>query len=106
MSRAGEEMMLELHQLLNKQGLVSTAAKKDDDDKKDEKKEEAKKEEEDKKDEKKEDKKDKKASVMMGVIQDLVKLAEELDDAGAEEASLAVDDALKTIVDSLETPEE
>jgi hypothetical protein len=119
MSRAGEEMILELAGLLSTE-TVKTAAKKDDDkDKKDEKKDEklcakcGKKDcpcgckgdadkckcPEKDKDDKKEDKK---ASVMMSVLQDLVKLAGELDDIGAEEASGLVDDALKVIVDGLE----
>lgn len=112
MSRAGEEMILELASLLNTD-TVKTAAKKDDD--KDDKKPckcgkkdckcgcegdsdkcKCKKEEA-----KKDEKKDKKASVMMGVLQNLVKLAGELDEMGAEEASGLVDDALKSIVDNL-----
>lgn len=108
MSRAGDEMILELASLLGTE-TVKTAAKKDDkdekkEDKKDEKKEE-KAEKEDKKDDKedkKDDKKEKEASVMMSVVQDLVKLAGELDDIGAEDASSLVDDALKVIVDGLE----
>ena len=109
MSRAGEEMMLELANLLGSD-VVKTAAKKDDDDKekKDDKKEKAE-EKEDKekaekkeKDDKKKEKEDKKASVMMNVINDLVKLAEELDEVGAEEASGLVDDALRVIVNNLE----
>lgn len=114
MSRAGEEMILELAGLLGTD-TVKTAAKKDDDkdDKKDkkeekaEKKEKEDKEKKDKKDKEKKDKekKDKKASVMIGVLQSLVKLAGELDEMGAEEASSLVDDALKVIVDGIKTEE-
>ena len=50
----------------------------------------------------KKDKKKKKAETMMAVVQDLVKLANELDAAGAEEASGLVDDALKVIIENLE----
>lgn len=114
MSRSGDEMMLALAGLLNKQDAkVVTAAKKDDDkddkkeekdDKKDDKEDDKdEKKEEDKKDKKddKEDKKDKKASVLMGVLNQLTKLASELDDAGADEASAVVDAALRTIVKDL-----
>lgn len=52
---------------------------------------------------KKEDKKpDKKSFVMTGVLENLVKLAGELDDIGADEASNMVDEALKIIVKNLE----
>lgn len=115
MSRAGEEMILALAGLLGTE-TVKTAAKKDDDkdDKKDkakEKKEKAKEKEEKEKaekkekDDKKKEKEDKKASVMLGVLQNLVKLAGELDEMGAEEASGLVDDALKVIVDGLDEEE-
>ncbi|KKM65176.1 hypothetical protein LCGC14_1493930 [marine sediment metagenome] len=113
MSRAGEEMILALAGLLGTE-TVKTAAKKDDDkdDKKDkakakEKKDKAKEKEEKEKaekkekDDKKKEKEDKKASVMFGVLQNLVKLAGELDEMGADEASILVDDALKVIVDGL-----
>lgn len=107
MSRSGDEMMLELHNLLNKQGLVSTAAKKDDDkeDKKDDKDEKdlppfMKKKEDDKdeKKDKKDDDKKKKKAVVLGVLHELTKLASELDEAGADDASSAVDEALRVIV--------
>lgn len=105
MSRAGEEMVLELATLLDNP-VMKTAAKDDEkDEKKEDKKEEDKKEEkkEDEKDEKEEKKEDKKeASVMVRVLQDLVKLASELDEIGADDASGLVDDALKVIVDNLE----
>jgi len=110
MSRSGEEMMLELATILGT--MQKTAAKKDEDDKKEDKKEEKedKKEEddEDKEDKKEEDdkKEDKKASVMMGVVSSLVKLANELDEVGAEEASSLVDEALQVIVKNLEKPAE
>lgn len=118
MSRAGEEMILALAGLLGTE-TVKTAAKKDDDkdDKKDkakekkekakekEEKEKAEKAEKKEKDDKKKEKEDKKASVMLGVLQNLVKLAGELDEMGAEEASGLVDDALKVIVDGLDEEE-
>jgi len=105
MSRAGEEMILELAKLMGT-NTVKTAAKKDDKDekkdKKEEKEEKAEKKEKKEKDDKKEKKEDKKASVMMNVINNLVKLADELDEAGADEASSLVDDALRVIVKNLE----
>lgn len=111
MSRAGEEMILELANLLGTD-VVKTAAKEDDDKEKKEKakekkekaneKEEKEKAEKKEKDDKKKEKEEKKASVMMNVINDLVKLAEELDEVGAEEASSLVDDALRVIVQNLE----
>ena len=102
MSRSGDEMILQLASLLST-STVKTAAKKDEEkeDKKEDKKEEAK-EKKDKKKDKKEEKEEKKASLIMGLVQDLVKLAGDLDDAGAEEASALVDDALRSIVDGLE----
>jgi len=100
MSRNGDEMMLELATLL---GAMQKTAGKKDDDKDEEKKEESKKDEEKKDDEKKKDgKKDKKADVMMNVVSSLVKLAGELDELGAEEASSLVDDALRVIVKNIE----
>jgi hypothetical protein len=125
MSRAGEDMVRELAKLLG-DDLTKTAAKKEKEekdekkeDKKEEKKEkcekcdkeecECKKEKkEDKKDEKKEDKKEKKdkkkkkAEVLVGVVNDLVKMANELDAAGASEAASLVDDALQVIMKGLE----
>jgi hypothetical protein len=107
MSRSGDEMMLELAGLLGT--LEKTAAKKDDkDEEKDEEKKEkaeekAEKDEEKKeKAEKKKDKKKKKADVMMHVVSSLVKLASELDELGAPEASSLVDDALRVIVKNIE----
>jgi hypothetical protein len=119
MSRTGNEMINELSKLLGSE-MVKTAAEKED--KKEEKekakeeKEEAKAEEkaakEEEKAEKKEekekgkkdkkDKKKKKAEVMMGVINDLVKLANELDASGADDASGLVDDAIKVIMENIE----
>lgn len=112
MSRYGDEMVAELASLLNKHGagLDKTAAKKEDkeekEDKKDKKEEKEKAEKEEKaekKEEKKEkaDKKKKKAEFMAGVLDNLVKLAEELDAAGAGEAASLVDDALKVIVKNI-----
>jgi len=115
MSRSGDEMMLELHNLLSKQGLMVTAAKEDDekDDDKDDKKlppfMKKKDDKEDKKDKKKEDKKDdkkKKKAVVLGVLQELTKLATELDEAGADDASSAVDEALRVIVRDLQAETE
>ncbi len=115
MSRYGDEMVAELANLLNKHGvgLDKTAAKKEEkEDKKEDKKEEkAEKKEEkaDKKEDKKEEKaekkekakKKKKAEFMSEVLSNLVKLAEELDAAGAEEAASLVDDALQVIVKNI-----
>jgi hypothetical protein len=100
MSRSGDEMILELASLLNT-STVKTAAKKDEEKEEKKEKKEKAKEKEGKK-EKKEDKEEKKASLIMGLVQDLVKLAGELDEAGAEDASALVDDALRSIVDGLE----
>jgi len=104
MSRSGEEMMVELAGLLNNSKIVATAAKKDDDDKKEKKEEkkECKKCKCDPCECDKKDKKDKKeAEAVMGVINDLVKLAGDLDALGEDKASAAVDDALKVIVEGL-----
>jgi len=112
MTRSGDEMILELAASL---GFNKTAAKKDEEDK------ECKKCkcdpcECDKKDkkckkckcdpcecDKKEDKKKDKKEATMRVLHGLKKLAEELDEIGADEASHLVDDALKVIVDNLKT---
>ena len=128
MSRYGDEMIQDLAKLLNVDELTKTAEKKEDkkEDKKDEKKckecdkepceckkeenkEDKKEEKEPKKDEKKEkkepkkdDKKKKKAEVMFGIVTDLVKLANDLDDQGATEASDIIDDALKAIMNTLD----
>jgi len=108
MSRAGDEMILELATLLGTD-TVKTAAKKDEKKEKKEEKEkdekEDKKEKKEEKEDKKEDKEKKKASLMAGVLQDLVKLATELDELGAEEASSLVDDALRVIVDNIKAEE-
>jgi len=126
MSRSGDEMINNLVKLLDVD-LVKTAAKKEDkkeekeekkeekDEKKEEKKcekcgkekcecKEEKKEDkkEEKKEDKKEDKKKKKSEVLFGVINELVKLANELDEAEAVEASNLIDDALQAIVKNLE----
>jgi len=125
MSRYGDEMVAELANLLNKHsvGLDKTASEKEKEEKckKCEKepckceelkeKEEAKeakeeaaeeaKEEKAKKDKAKKDKKKKKAEFMSSVLSNLVKLAEELDAAGADEAASLVDDALKVIVKNI-----
>lgn len=126
-TRMGNEMILELAGILGADSLNKTAAKKDDgncdgcgkpsqfckkddcgkDDKEDKKdkddkddKDEDKKE--DKKDDKKEDKKDDdKKEAVMDVLNGLSKLASDLDEMGADDASSAVDDALKIIVQNL-----
>lgn len=122
MSRMGDELILELAASLG--GLNKTAGKDKDDkeDKKDKKDDkcpgcgkpsqfctkkdcgkEDKKDKKDSKDKKdKKDKKDAKKEAVMSVISGLSKLAGELDDLGAEEASSLVDDALKVIVQNLE----
>ena len=111
MSKMGDELILELAASLG--GLNKTAAK-DDDDKKDDKKDEKedkkdekedKKDDDDKKDDKKDDDKDdkddKKKEAVMYVLNGLSKLAGELEDLGAEEASNLVDDALQVIVNNV-----
>lgn len=108
MTRAQNEMIQKLASLLGPSE-VKTAAKKDDDkeDKKDEKcckcgKEDCKcgcKGDADKcKCEPKDEDKKKKAEVIVAVMNDLVKLADGLDDIGAGKASDMVDDALKHVV--------
>ena len=100
--RTSDEIMYGLSAILNQ--LEKTAAKKED---KEEEKDEDKKDEdkkEDKEEEKDEDKKEKakkKAAVLMSVVTGLQKLATELDEAGAEVASSAVDDALRIIVENM-----
>ena len=106
MTRAGDEMILQLASLLGTDTVKTAAKKKEDkkeekEDKKDEKKEEEEEKEDDKDEKKKEEKKEKKASVMSSVLKDLVKLASELDELGAEEASDLVDDALRSIVQNI-----
>jgi len=106
----GDELAVELATLLEKQGLgVKTAAKKEEKDEKKEEKKEEKEPKKEEKDEKKEEKKDKKkdekkkkGALMLEVVNSLAKLATELDEAGAEEASSLVDDALRVIVRNLE----
>ena len=123
MSRSGDEMIHNLAKLLDVE-MTKTAAKKEDkkeekEEKKEDKKEEKKcekcgkekceckeekkedKKEEPKKEEKK-DKKKKKAEVLFGVINELVKLANELDEAEAVEASNLIDGALQVIVKNLD----
>jgi hypothetical protein len=110
MSRSGDEMVLELAKILNA-GMDKTAAKKDkkeeekepkgkkpDDEEVDE--EDTSDEEEGKEDKPKKDKK--KAKAMLGVVNDLVKLANDLDSAGANEASSLVDEALQIILKELD----
>lgn len=128
MSRMGDELIMELAAQLG--GFNKCAAKKDDDDK-DEKKKDEKKEDKkcaecgkkdcgcgcdgdtDKckckakdKDDKKDKKDDKKKDAVLSVLNGLSKLAGELDEIGAEEASSLVDDALKVIVNNLEEDQE
>ena len=50
-------------------------------------------------------KKKKKAELMSAVLNNLVKLAEELDASGADDAASLVDDALKVIVKNLKDSE-
>lgn len=127
MSRAdGNDMIRELLRLNGTDTVVKTASEKED--KKEEKKEDKKEEKccekcgkekceckedkkEDKKEEKKEDKKEdkkdkkskkKKAEVMLGVINELVKLANDSDASGADEAASLVDDALQIIMKNVE----
>jgi ABC-type Zn2+ transport system substrate-binding protein/surface adhesin len=104
MTRLGDEMILELAASLG--GMEKTAAKKDEkeekEDKKDDKEKKDEKEEKEDKDDKKEDKKDKKKDAVMDVLNGLSKLAADLDEAGADEASSLVDDALRVIVNNLE----
>ena len=115
MSKYGNEMISDLANLLNKHsGLDKTAAKKDDkkEDKEEAKKEKEKEKEKAKKEKEKEDAKKekekakakakkKKKAELSGLLNNLVKLAEELDAAGSEEAASLVDDALKVIVKSI-----
>lgn len=96
MSKFGNEMVAELANLLNKQevGLDKTAAKKEMKEKAEEKEEKADKKEKAKA-------KKKKKSDFESLLNNLVKLAEELDASGAEEAASLVDDALKVIVKNI-----
>ena len=110
----GDEFILNLAASLK--GFDKTAAKDDDKDDKNDKKDKEdkkkkdeedkkKKDEEDKKkkdeDKKKKDKKDDKKASVMEVINGLSKLAGVLDEMGADDASDAVDDALRIIVKNL-----
>lgn len=98
MTRAGDEMIHVLATLLDT-NTIKTASKKDkeeDVEKKDNGKDKKKE-----KDDEKDEKKDKKASVIVSVVNDLVKIANDLDNAGAQEASDLVDDALKIILDKI-----
>jgi len=106
MSKSGEEMIQGLASLLDK-NLAKTAAKKDD--KKDKPCKCGKKDcgcgckgDAEKCKCKGDKKTEKKSSVMVGVLRHLVKLASELDDIGADEASSLVDSALKVIVKNIE----
>jgi hypothetical protein len=99
MSRSGDDMVRELTKLLGNDSVVKTASTKEE-----EKKELCKKcdkedcacDGEEKKDT------EKKASVLLSVVNDLTKLATELDEAGADVASGLVDDALQIIVKNLQ----
>jgi len=125
-TRMGNEMILELAAKLGGTAdMNKTAAKKDDDDKDKDK-------DEDKKDDKKDDdkdekgkgcpecegkltfgkcfsddcskskKKDKKDAAVMDVLNGLSKLASDLDEMGADDASAAVDEALQVIVRNIQ----
>lgn len=96
MSRATDEIIMDLAEALG--GMEKFAAKKEEKEEKEDKKEE--KEEKEEKAEKKEkkEKDKKKAEAVMDIVNSLAKLAGELDEMGAEEASSLVDDALKVIV--------
>jgi hypothetical protein len=106
MSRNSDEIVMELAAALG--GMEKLAAKKEE-------KEEPKKDKKEEKEEKKEDKKDKKeekdekdkkkAKALMEIVNGLAKLASELDEMGAEDASSLVDDALKVIVYNIEDEE-
>lgn len=102
-STMGDEMILNLAARLGASDLSKTAAKKDDDDK--DEKDEDKKDEKDKEDKDDKDEKDngndKKAAVM-DVLNGLSKLASELDEIGADDASAAVDEALRVIVHNIQ----
>lgn len=104
MTRLGDEMILELAASLNA-SMNKTAAKKDKEEKKEECEEcgeEKCKCKEEKKDEKKDDKKGKKKdAAVMNILSGLSKLAGDLDEASADEASSLVDDALKIIVNKI-----
>lgn len=113
MSRMGDEFILELAASLEA-GLNKTAAKKKED-KEEEKEDKEEKcpeckcdpcecEKEEKKDKKK--KKDDKKDATLYIVHGLSKLASELDEMGAEEASSLVDDALKVIVQKIQDQKE
>jgi len=105
MTRMGDEMILALAASLET-GINKSAAKKEKECKECEcdpcecEKEEEKEDKEDKKEKK--DKKDKKASAAY-IVSSLYKLANELDDMGADEASSLVDDALRVIVKNMKS---
>jgi hypothetical protein len=94
MSRAGDEMILELA------AIMKTAAKKKEDMPEDKPKDKKKEDmpEDKPKDKKKEDDKKKKACVMANILNDLVKIANVLDESGATEASDLVDEALQIVL--------
>jgi hypothetical protein len=103
MSKFGNEMVAELANLLNKHevGLGKTAAKKEMKEEKSDKKEKAEDKEEKADKKEKSKSKKKKKSDFENLLNNLVKLAEELDASGAEEAASLVDDALKVIVKNI-----
>jgi hypothetical protein len=102
MSRSGDEMIFELAAMLK------TAGKKTDEEceesKKDKKepKEPEEKEEEKKTEKPKSKKKSKKATVLSSVLNDLVKMANSLDEVGAQDASNLIDDALQVILKNVQ----
>jgi uncharacterized protein YwgA len=97
MSKYGDEVMFELAKLLEQQdALTKTAAKKE--------KVEAVEDEEEK-EEKKKPKKKKHKKAFADVLNNLVKLAAELDAAGAKEAADLVDDALNILVSNAKKDE-
>lgn len=100
MSKPDNEFILNLAAKL--QGLEKTAAKKQKDEDGDEKEKDKDDEDEEKEDKKKKPKKPKKKeSNINNILNGLIKIAEELDEMGAEDGSSAVDDALKVIVNNL-----
>lgn len=94
-TRMGDEMILELAARLGSPDMNKTAAKEDDDEKEKKDKEEVKEEEEDKKD-----------ACIITVLNGLSKLASELDEMGADDASSAVDEALRIIVQNIQKEKE
>lgn len=76
----------------------------DEEDKEDEEdeEEEDKNKDEEKEDKEEDEKEEKKAKAIMEIVHGLSKLANDLDEVGANEASSLVDDALKVIVYNIE----